>query len=138
MLSPGYQLTKALIGSSKKIIKEYDLACRATVSSGALVDIEIAKDSGCGNMTSLFDQRRKEVKYQINSLLYGLKGFGKGGSVQDKSHVMDNDIWTSFAKTEEDVNKEITYKSKGEGWADVSKHAVRDIRRMVNHLPEDT
>jgi len=137
MLPPGYLLTQTLIGSAKKIIKSYDYACRAALSCGKLSGTEAAKDSDCWKLTNLLETRRKDVKYQINSSLYGTAGFSKEVSAANMSRAEENDVWTSFAKDDEDGKDQSTDESKAGYWARAAKQAELGIRRIVKHLPED-
>jgi hypothetical protein len=137
MLPPGYLLTQTLIGSAKKIIKSYDYACRAALSCGKLSGTEAAKDSDCWKLTNLLETRRKDVKYQINSSLYGTAGFSKEVSAANMSRAEESDVWTSFAKDDEDEKDQSTDESKAGYWARAAKQAERGIRRIVKHLPED-
>lgn len=137
MLPPGYLLTQTLIGSAKKIDKDYDYACRATLPSGKISGREATKDSDCWKLTNLLETRRKEVKYQINNLLYGTSSSAKDVSAANTSRAEESDIWTSFAKDDEDGKEQSTDESTGGYWAKAAKHAERGIHRIVKHLPED-
>ena len=135
VLPPGYQPTKNLILSSKKIITQYDHACRAIASSGKLSSVEVVENNGSWKLTDLLDQRRKNVKCRVNSLLGVKGGTGKGDLLINMSHSTDEDIWMRYAQAEEDGEQRGVGTSSGEGWVEAANRAVRDIQHVVRHLP---
>ena len=137
MLPPAYQPTKNLIESSKKILTQYDHACRFLASSEKFLGTEATEDSDSWKLSNLLDQRRKDVKCQVNNTLGVNVSAGKGGTVRDTSHGKDGDIWSRYAKAEENGKQLNVYALNGDGWVEATKHAVRDIQRVVKHLPED-
>ncbi len=138
MLPPGYQLTKTLIGSAKRIIKEYDHACQATVTSRSSSGTQVVENNDGWKLTNLLEKRRKEVNNQVNGSLYGTSNSSKDASVTNTSPTEENHIWTSFARDGEDGKEHSTDGSKGGYWAKAAKHVERDIRRIVKRLPKDT
>lgn len=76
------------------------------------------------------------MKYQIKTSLYGTTGSSKEVSTANMSRV-ESDVWTSFAKEDEDGKEQSTDEPKAWYWARAAKQAERGLRHIVKHLPAD-
>ena len=135
LLPPGYQPAKNVIVSSKKILAQYDHACRA-IASGGKSSAKAVGDSDSLKLTRLLGQRQKDVERQVKTLLGVKGGPGKRDILQDTFPGNEEDIWDRYAKVEEDGGQLNACAVNGEGWENAAKHAVRDLQRVVKHLPE--
>ena len=134
-LPPEYQLTRGLIKASKIMIREYDSACGATVPSAGSPIMEFMEDNDCWKLTNVLEKRRKEVKHRVNGYLSGNNGSGKDSHETVVSQDKGSNIWTTFAKDEENVKDQTMGASKDQGWAEAAKHAQRGVRRITKYLP---